>query len=168
MEIYFLRHGEAAKKGEWDGGDDERPLSKEGTARMTREASAIAGLRLGLELIITSPLVRARQTANILARALRLGENAAEHRGRESLVVDDLLAPGFRRAGLAQVMKKHAGRKALMLVGHEPDFSETIADCIGGGKVDVRKGGLARVDMEDPASLRGVLLWLIPPQFLAP
>jgi phosphohistidine phosphatase len=168
MEIYFLRHGEAATKGDWDGGDDGRPLSKEGVARIKREAKTMAGLGLSLELIVTSPLVRARQTADIVALALGLRGNAAGHRGRESVVVDDLLAPGFRRSGLAQVLKKHAGCKALMLVGHEPDFSETIADSIGGGKVEIRKGSLARVDFEDAESIRGVLLWLIPPQFLAP
>jgi phosphohistidine phosphatase len=159
MELYFLRHGEAGKKDEWDGDDAERPLSKDGIARMKQEASAIAGLDLGLELIVTSPLVRARQTADIVARELHL---------RESLVIDDRLAPGFGRDALVQVLKKHAGRTSLMLVGHDPDFSETIAACIGGGRVECKKGGFARVDIDDPASLRGTLIWLVPPRVLAP
>jgi phosphohistidine phosphatase len=159
MELYFLRHGEAAQQGDWDGGDDERPLSREGTTRMKREAAAIGGMKLGIELIVTSPLVRARQTADIVARELHL---------RESLVIDDRLAPGFGRDAFAQVLKKYSSRKTLMLVGHEPDFSEVIAACIGGGRIECKKGGLARVDIDDPSSLHGVLVWLIPPRVLAP
>jgi phosphohistidine phosphatase len=159
MELYFLRHGEARKKDEWQGEDSERPLSKDGITRMKEEATAIAGLGLGLELIITSPLVRARQTADIVARALAL---------RQSLVIDDRLSPGFGRDALAQVLKKHSNRKSVMLVGHDPDFSETIAACIGGGRVECKKGGFARVDLDDPATLRGTLIWLMPPRVLAP
>ena len=93
MELYFLRHGEAGKKDEWEGEDSERPLSKDGIARMKLEASAISDLDLGLELILTSPLVRARQTADIVARELDM---------RDRLVIDDRLAPGFGRDALAQ------------------------------------------------------------------
>jgi phosphohistidine phosphatase len=159
MELYFLRHGEAGKKDEWEGEDTERPLNKEGTARMKREAAAIASLDLGLELIITSPLVRARQTADVVARELGM---------QKSLVIDDRLAPGFGRDALVQLLKKHAGRKSLMFVGHDPDFSETIAACIGGGRLECKKGGLARVDIDDPTALRGTLIWLVPPRVLAP
>jgi phosphohistidine phosphatase len=157
MQVYFLRHGEAEKKGQ--GEDAERPLSKDGIARMKEEAAAIAGFDLGIDLIITSPLVRARQTADIMARELHL---------RDTLAIDDRLAPGFGRDALVTVLKKHTGRKSLMLVGHEPDFSETIAACIGGGRIECGKGGLARVDIDDPSTLRGTLLWLIPPRLLAP
>ena len=55
-----------------------------------------------------------------------------------------------------------------MLVGHEPDFSATIAACIGGGSVECKKGGLARLDIDDPDSLSGTLVWLLPPRVLAP
>jgi phosphohistidine phosphatase len=157
MQVYFLRHGEAEKNGQ--GEDSERPLSRDGVARMKQEASAIAGLDLGIQLIVTSPLARARQTADIVARELHL---------RESLAIDDRLAPGFGRDALVQVLKKHAGRKSLMLVGHDPDFSEMIAACIGGGRVECKKGGFARVDIDDPSSLRGTLIWLVPPRVLAP
>jgi phosphohistidine phosphatase len=159
MELYFLRHGEAGKKDEWDGEDSERPLSREGITRMKQEAAAIARLDLGLELIVTSPLVRARQTADIVAKELDM---------RERLVIDDRLAPGFGRDALAQVLKKHADRRALLLVGHDPDFSETIAALIGGGRVECKKGGFARVDIDDPVTLRGTLVWLVPPRVLAP
>jgi phosphohistidine phosphatase SixA len=54
-----------------------------------------------------------------------------------------------------------------MLVGHEPDFSRTIAACIGGGAVECGKGGLALVRIEETPSLKGTLLWLLPPKVLA-
>ncbi len=57
---------------------------------------------------------------------------------------------------------------ALLLVGHEPDFSRTIDRCIGGGRVELKTGSLARVTMSDPAALSGTLAWLVPALVLAP
>jgi phosphohistidine phosphatase len=159
MEIYFLRHGDAGSRESWKGSDASRPLSDEGAARMEREASTLALLRLPLDLIITSPLVRAQQTAEIVARRLNL---------MDALVEDERLAPGFGAAELGSIMREHRALTALMLVGHEPDFSTVIAACIGGGRVDCKKGGLARVDFQDPSSLSGLLAWLLPPRVLAP
>jgi phosphohistidine phosphatase len=159
MEVYFLRHGDAGSRETWKGSDESRPLSKEGAARMEREASALASLRLPLDLIITSPLVRAQQTAEIVARRLNL---------LDALVEDDRLAPGFGAAELGSIMREHRALTALMLVGHEPYFSAIIAGCIGGGRVECKKGALARVDFQDPASLAGLLVWLLPPRVLAP
>jgi phosphohistidine phosphatase len=159
MEIYFLRHGDAGTMGGGKGADDARPLSAEGTAAMKRVAAAIASLRLGLQLIITSPLLRARQTAEIVARRLRL---------LGALVSDDRLAPGFGPEGLRSILNERRTTTAVMLVGHEPDFSRTITACIGGGRVECKKGSLARVDVEDPGSLSGTLAWLVPPRVLTP
>ncbi|HTZ53020.1 MAG TPA: phosphohistidine phosphatase SixA [Spirochaetia bacterium] len=158
MEVYFLRHGDAGAKDRWSGRDEERPLTPEGAARIEREAAALAAFALPVELIFTSPLVRARQTAEIAARRLSL---------RDVLKVDGRLKPGFGMDELASLLQDCRGTKALMLVGHEPDFSTIISACIGGGSVEVKKGGVARVDIESPASLRGVLVWLVPPRLLA-
>jgi phosphohistidine phosphatase len=159
MEIYFLRHGDAGAAEGWKGSDAERPLSKEGAARMEKEAAAIARLRPTLDMILTSPLVRARQTAEIVARKLRL---------TQALIVEERLAPGFAAADLKRILKERRASRGLLLVGHEPDFSRVISACIGGGSVECRKGSLIRVDMDDPASLSGVLVWLLPPGALAP
>jgi phosphohistidine phosphatase len=159
MEIYFLRHGDAVKTSSGKGGDGERLLSTEGAARMKREAGAIASLRLGLQLIVTSPLVRARQTAQIVAQALGMLDACA---------IDERLAPGFGPEALLSILREHRAATALLLVGHEPDFSQTIAACIGGGRVQCGKGGLARVDLDDPDSIRGALAWLLPRRVLAP
>ncbi|MGD0724735.1 MAG: phosphohistidine phosphatase SixA [Spirochaetia bacterium] len=159
MEIYFLRHGDAGAAEGWKGSDAERPLSKEGTAGMEKEAAAIARLGPALDAILTSPLVRARQTAVIVAKKLRPAA---------ALVVEERLAPGFGAAQLKRILKERRASRGLLLVGHEPDFSRVISACIGGGSVECKKGSLARVDIDDPNSLTGVLVWLLPPRVLAP
>jgi phosphohistidine phosphatase len=156
MEIYFLRHGDAGSAGGWKGSDVERPLSKEGTAGIEKEASAMARLGLTPDAILTSPLVRARQTAEIVAKKLRL---------TRSIVVEERLAPGFATAELRAILEERRSARGLLLVGHEPDFSRVVSDAIGGGSVECKKGSLIRVDMDD--SFNGVLVWLLPPSVLA-
>ena len=159
MELYFLRHGDAGGKEAWKGEDRERPLSEEGNAQMRREARTMAAMRLGVSLIVTSPFTRAVQTAETVAAALGLPD---------SPVRDERLAPGFGVRALRKILAEHAEAGAILLVGHEPDFSETIGECIGGGRVECRKGGLARLEIRDPLRPRGVLQWLLPPGVLAP
>lgn len=159
MELYFLRHGDAGARESWPGGDRDRPLSDDGKERMRREAQVLAGLKLGVSLIVSSPYVRAWQTAEIVAGAIGL---------TESLARDERLEPGFDTHALRAILADHAEEGALMLVGHDPDFSETIGACIGGARVECRKGGLARVDLKDIRRLRGTLQWLLPPRILAP
>jgi phosphohistidine phosphatase len=157
MKLYFLRHG-LADRSEWAGPDFERPLTERGKAQMAREAETMAELNLDLDLIITSPLTRACQTAEIVAERLEM---------LDRLIVDERLAYGFDPDKLDEILEAHPDATAIMLVGHEPDFSETIADLIGGGEVVCKKGGLARVDLYGGASLQGELVWLIPPKVLA-
>jgi len=157
LKLYFLRHGQAGTRHDWHGDDSERPLTVEGKKRMQREAAAIRTLDLPLDVIISSPLVRAAQTAGIVAKA----------RGSAArLVTDGRLAPGFGPKHLAAIVAEHRGARGLMLVGHEPDFSETISQVTGGGRLAMKKGALAYVEVEDPASLKGTLVWLIPPKVL--
>jgi phosphohistidine phosphatase len=157
VRIYFLRHGKAAARGEWRGGDGLRPLTDEGERLMRAEAPAIGRVTRGLELIVTSPLVRARRTAEIVADALGMNH---------LLLDDDGLAHGLDAQVLAGIVAAHPGVESLMVVGHEPDFSWTIAGLIGGGRVDMKKGGLARVDVRGPGLEDGVLAWLLTPSQL--
>jgi phosphohistidine phosphatase len=124
---------------------------------MKREAATIWTLELPLDVIISSPLDRALQTAEIVAKAK--GSSAR-------LVTDGRLAPGFCPKHLAAIVAEHPHARGLMLVGHEPDFSETISQVTGGGRLTMKKGALTYVEMEDPASLKGTLVWLIPPKVL--
>ena len=159
MELYFLRHGDAVTGESWKGKDDERPLSAPGAALMEREAAAIARLCGRVDVILCSPSLRARQTAEIVVR--KLGR-------RELLEVEERLSPGFGADELAAILRERHGAGALLLVGHEPDFSRVISACIGGGRVEVKKGSLLRVDLEKTSSLSGVLAWNLPPSVLAP
>ena len=156
MKVYFLRHGKADRS-QWDGDDDARPLTAEGEEAMRREAEALRALGLAPDLIVTSPLARARKTAELAAEGLGLA-------GR--VVVDDRLAPGFDVRRLEQVLAERGPAGEIMVVGHEPDFSETIAELIGGGDVVMKKGGLARVDVAAPVAGGGQLVWLLTPPLL--
>ncbi|HVP77825.1 MAG TPA: phosphohistidine phosphatase SixA [Thermodesulfobacteriota bacterium] len=158
MKLYFLRHGLAGDRTRWPGDDFDRPLTDEGKDRIAREAVTIAHLELGLEVVMTSPLVRAFQTAEIVARKLNL---------LDKLVKDERLGPGFSAPHVPKILAAHAKANAVMLVGHEPSFSEAISYLIGGGRVVCKKGSLACVDLEDASSLRGKLLWLLQPKVLA-
>jgi len=158
MILYFLRHGQAGLHEEWKGDDGLRPLTKQGMKSMVKSADLFADLKLGLDLIVTSPLARAFQTADIVADRLKLSEQ---------LIQDERLSPGFGIEDLARILQDHAQAKALMLVGHEPDFSLTIGALIGGGRVVCKKGGLARVDIISTDPLQGELVWLVPPKLMA-
>lgn len=154
--LYFLRHG-LADRSEWSGDDFLRPLTARGKQQMLRTAETIASLDLGLDLILSSPLTRAYQTAEIVAEVLGIHDRLAS---------DERLAPGFGPGMLSAILKEQPALAALMLVGHEPDFSETISALIGGGRVVCKKGGLARVDLPEGGSLDGQLVWLAPPTLL--
>lgn len=157
LKMYFLRHGEAGNRQDWRGDDSERPLTAAGKKRMKREAASIRKLKLPLDIIISSPLVRALQTGEIVAKAQRPAAR---------LVTDVRLGPGFGPKHLAAIVAEHRGARGLMLVGHEPDFSETISQVTGGGRLAMKKGALAYVEVVNRASVKGTLVWLIPPKAL--
>lgn len=154
MKLYFQRHG-LADWPNWHGPDDERPLNEEGLAQLKAQAKTLKSLKLSLDAIISSPLPRARQTAEIVAEPLGL-----------TVEVDPKLAPGFSVSKLSSVLKKYAEAEAVMIVGHESDFSICISELIGGGQIALKKGGLARVDLVYAEPLRGQLVWLATPKLL--
>lgn len=155
---YFLRHGIAVESDEWNGSDFDRPLTDEGRERMAREARTMARLDLCLDVIVTSALLRAKQTAAIVVKALGL---------EDRLIEDDRLGLDFGPGHFAGILREHAKANAIMLVGHEPTMSHTIGHIVGGARIDFKKGSLARVDVADPSSLKGALVWLAPPKILA-
>ncbi len=159
MEVWFLRHGEPVDKDAWKGDDRSRPLSPQGEERMEREAAVLASWKPGLEWILSSPLLRAEQTARVVARALRL-ENA--------LACDERLAPGFGKSELLPIVGENRERKAILLVGHAPDLGRLVAACIGGGRVEMKAGSLARVELQDVETLSGTLLLLMPQSLIVP
>lgn len=155
MNLFFVRHALAANRLEWEGSDEERPLTEKGKKQMKSMARLIEKMGIEVDLILTSPLKRALQTAKIIARKL-------ESKGK--LVQDARLAPGFGIEQLREILASQADKQALMFVGHEPDFSFTMSALIGGGHVVCAKGSLARLDLSDSKVLEGELVWLIPPK----
>lgn len=150
MKIYFLRHGEAEWP-EWDRPDDERPLTKKGKKEMRRVADFLAEHDVEPAVLLSSPLPRAYQTAEIYAERLDI-----------EVTEEPALAPNFDARKLAAIVKEHAGQD-IMLVGHEPSFSEAIT-ALTGANIKLAKAGTARVDLDDPQSLRGQLIWLVTPK----
>jgi phosphohistidine phosphatase len=152
MKLYFLRHGQANWEN-WNKPDDERPLTKKGRKEMEGLAERFRDLKLRPHVILSSPLPRAHETAQIVAEELDV-----------ELVTAPRLAPGFDSNALRELVGEHS-QGDVMLVGHEPDFSTVIA-WMTGGNVILAKAGLARVDLEDLHDLRGQLVWLLPPKAL--
>ena len=150
MQLYFLRHGEADWPG-WTKPDDERPLTDFGKKEVRQVAKFLNGLKVKPDVIVSSPLPRALQTAEVAAEQLKT-----------KLRQDEALEPGFGISELSTVLKRHRS-KILMLVGHEPDFSSVIS-ALTGGFIKMSKAGVALVDI-DPENEKGRLLWLFPPKF---
>src|ERR1700722_1182485 len=149
MLLYFLRHGEADWP-DWKKSDDERPLPKHGKKEMHEVGKFLCHIKAKPSLILTSPLPRAAQTAEIAAEHLKT-------RCRE----EKLLEPGFGKRELERLFEKYPDEN-LMVVGHEPDFSGAIA-AVTGASVKLSKAGVALADV-DVRSRDGRLLWLFPPR----
>jgi phosphohistidine phosphatase len=157
LRLYFLRHGKAWARADWHDDDDLRSLTDAGEVLVRAEGRAMKAMGLAPDVIVTSPLARARRTAAIVAEELDMSERLLE---------DQRLAPGFNARRLAEIVAREAGATSLMVVGHEPDFSATVAELTGGGRVVFKKGGLARVDFAGPELVDGILAWLLTPALI--
>jgi phosphohistidine phosphatase len=154
-ELYLLRHAHAGDPHKWQGDDSERPLSDKGRRQSERLGRLLSQTGFVPGPIVSSPKLRARETAEIVARLL----------GTEA-TTDERLAGGLDLERLESVLGDLDAERP-MLVGHDPDFSELVADLCGTDGVPLRKGALCRIDLERPlAAGRGVLRWLIPPDLL--
>jgi phosphohistidine phosphatase len=149
MNLFFLRHANADWP-DWSKADDERPLTKRGKKESRQMARFLERTKASIDLVVTSPLPRAAQTAKIVAQRLKT-----------DLRENQKLAPGFSAAKL-KALRKSYGDRDLMIVGHEPDFSEVVR-ALTGGAIKLAKAGIAVVQLE-PGTMRGRLLWLISPR----
>ncbi len=150
MRLYFLRHGQADWP-DWDKPDDERPLTNRGKKEIKKLAKFLTKLDVDLDEVLTSPLPRASQTAEIVAEHYHLDVHRV-----------DALEPGFDAGDLEKVLEKRE-KLSLMVVGHEPDFTDVIS-ALTNARLKLSKGGLALVEL-DPGRMKGRLLWLFPPKF---
>jgi phosphohistidine phosphatase SixA len=158
MLLHLLRHAHAGDPEAWDGPDAARPLSDKGRAQAERLGAFLAGIEFRPDAIITSPKVRAAETAEIVAA--RMGVE---------IQVDERLGEALDLAALAAVLEDARNPERPVVVGHDPDFSDLLAELCSAGDLPMRKGALARIETDLP--LRpggGTLRWLIPPDALRP
>jgi phosphohistidine phosphatase len=159
LELYLIRHGLAAERGEEYPDDSKRPLTTTGISRLRKEAKALETLGVGFDHIITSPLVRTRQTADVFAEVLK---------SKPSVSHSDALAPAGTPAGIFQELTKHMRKGRIALVGHEPNIGELAARLIGARTaIEFKKGAVCRIDFEVlPPKGTGHLRWLVTPRML--
>jgi phosphohistidine phosphatase len=155
MLLYLLRHADAGDPEAWTGPDAVRPLSDKGRKQSKRLGDHLASIGFTVDAIITSPKIRAEQTAEIVAE-----------RVKAKVSVDDRLAHGFDIDTVEAILSDAGDPERAVLVGHDPDFSETLSTLCG-PRLEMRKGAFARVEIDRP--LRpggGTLRWLISPDAL--
>lgn len=158
MELYLLRHAHAGDPAAWDGPDERRPLSEKGEKQADRLGRFLAGIGFQADAIITSPKVRAAQTAKAVAERLGLP------------VGEDRRLAGEVSLGVLDAVLRDAGDPTKpVIVGHDPDFTELVAILCGAARVPMKKGALARIDLDRPLEPGGgTLRWLVPPDLLKP
>src|SRR5262249_1023716 len=162
MDVYVIRHGIAHELGEKNEFmDEKRTLTSDGRAKMREAARGMARLGIALDLMLTSPLVRAAETAEIVADALGLKKN--DIRPAASL------SPGSAPETLFADIKA-TNAHSIALVGHQPDLGDLVSRIVagsGGLSIELRKGSLCLVNVtETVPALRGNIRWLIQPKQL--
>jgi phosphohistidine phosphatase len=158
MLLHLLRHADAGDPEAWDGPDAERPLSDKGRNQSKRLGKFLAGIKFSGEPFITSPKLRAAQTAELAARPLKA-----------EIAEDERLAGELTLETIEAMLSDAGDPERPVLVGHDPDFSEVVAVLCGAAGVSMRKGALARIEIERPLKAgAGTLRWLIPPDALRP
>ena len=159
IALHLLRHAHAGDPAKWRGDDADRPLSDRGVHQAELLARLLTHAEEAPDLFITSPKVRARQTAEILGKALKV-----------KVAVDPRLSGIMLELGTVTDIVLAAGHDAVRpcLVGHEPSLSDLLMLATGAATLPMRKGALARVDFPGAEALpgRGVLQYLVPPELL--
>jgi phosphohistidine phosphatase len=162
MELYMIRHAQAVALGQNNIQiDEDRPLTSAGVEQAKAVAAGLQRKGVALQVILTSPLLRARQTAEGMLKAW---SGAAPE-----VQVCDQLAPGQKPRKLARVLRE-LQREPVALIGHEPDLSAWTAWVIGSKKAQLAlaKAGVAHVSCPDkPSKGGGTLLQLLTPDWLA-
>jgi phosphohistidine phosphatase len=148
-QLWLLRHGEAVPH---DDDDDARALTERGREQSRAAGRALAALEIPVHLCFTSPKVRALQTAELACEALGIDP-----------VEDGRLRSGFEGRDALELMEAAEGDQRVLVVGHEPDFSQVVHD-LTGARVDLKKGGVAGLRLDGS---RGELIVLLRPRELS-
>lgn len=156
LELYIIRHGLAGKS--LAEGDELRPLKKKGREQMKEVAKGLKELDVAFDLVLTSPLVRAKESAEIVQ---------AYCGGSNEVTVTNLLKPGSSYNNLIRLLNKLKKPKRVAIVGHEPFLSGFASYCLSNSKVsfiDLKKGGALMLEIDKTIRPgRCVLAWLMEP-----
>jgi len=160
MNLYILRHGIAVEHGAAGyKNDDERPLTGKGERKMWAIAEAIEAMELSFDSILSSPLVRARQTAEIVAESLKC---------KKRLELTDTLSPQQSGKPLIEYLQDQRAVDEILLVGHEPFLSQLISLLISGDSqtsVLLKKGGFCKLSADHLKHGKcATLEWLLTPK----
>ena len=158
MKLLLIRHAIAVASGTPGVEDDERPLTSRGRARFHDAARGLARIVDRPDVLLTSPLVRAAETAEIAARAFGKVEPRPER----------ALGHGGPEAILA-LLKRQPSDATVAMVGHEPVLSQVLARLLGSGRAErfaFKKGGAALVDLAGNGAAAGQLIWFLKPRIL--
>jgi phosphohistidine phosphatase len=158
LSLYLVRHGIAAERGEAYPSDDVRPLTPDGMAKFRKAVNGLARIGISVDMVLTSPLLRARQTAEILAKGL----------GNAKVVDTDALRPDERFDRLVRAVTDSSGNTAIALVGHEPHIGQAAGRLIGkSGPLAFNKGAVCRIDFDTwPMDQPGRLRWFLTQRML--
>ncbi|MBA3915579.1 MAG: histidine phosphatase family protein [Acidobacteriales bacterium] len=154
MIVYFVRHASAGTHLSSPKKDEKRPLDKIGLEQSAQMGRALASMDVQVDLILSSPLKRAVQTASLVGNEL----------GYEgSLLFEDGLRPNASYSDFRKMLQKHANKQMVMVVGHNPSLSQFLGKSICNkdceASIDLKKGAAARVDIEQRS-----MLWCITPR----
>jgi phosphohistidine phosphatase len=163
MELYVIRHAIAQPLGQQnDFTDEKRALTSEGRDRMREAVKGLRKLEVELDLMLTSPLVRAVETAEIVAVGLGFGKKEIEQTAN--------LAPGASADELLVEIKRRTGAESIALIGHQPDLGALISTIVYGDDrlaIQLKKGSVCLINVtETVPTLRGELMWLLTPRQL--
>jgi phosphohistidine phosphatase len=160
IELYLVRHAIAAERGPNYPDDRERPLTSEGIARFKLAVEGLSDLGVEVDLVLTSPLVRAKHTAELLVAGLA-------HKSRTEHL--DALAPGSRLPAVFEAIARFSKRyRRMALVGHEPGMGEIAAKLLQArGVIEFKKGAVCAIELDGAMPIGpGTLRWLLPPRAL--
>lgn len=161
MELFILRHGEAGKRLSSAIGDRSRPLTSTGKAEVLEEARALKSIGIKFNVIVTSPLKRAYETANIVANI---------YKKKNILKVWNELAPEGSITDVYRKISQFGAESLILMVGHEPQLTEITKGIIHKDKavscnIVLKKAGLVRINIsKSNPSLKGELRWLLTPR----
>jgi phosphohistidine phosphatase len=160
MDLFILRHGDAGRRSATFRDDSKRPLTEDGKKKVEEISKGLLALGIEPDYIFSSPLLRSKQTAEIVFNNLKCKNQMSE--------LDELKPEGSK----LQLYKKLSTLKqdsSVLLVGHEPYLSELVGEAVSGGgaRIDLKKGGLVRIrTISILPKIQGELRWLLTPKHL--